>query len=524
VAEVAPQKAGIQTDALGRPAGPSASAFPQYFAALTVVLGITLPCFLLRPLVGYRPIGLIYLCVVVLLALFVGRGPTLAAAAVSALFWDFFFMAPITKLRIANAEDGILLVAYVVVALVLGQLTTRIRLQEQSTRQGEERTRALYLLVGELAGTNNLEELAQVIVKQTGAAFGAQMAVLLPDISQAPGYRAHPASTYDLPGPEQPIVQWVFEHAQAGGKFTANFHEAKALFVPLSAGGRPIGVLGLAFAEDSPPSRQQTDLLAGFAQQIALALERQRLREDSEKGKLLAESERLSKTLLNSMSHEIRTPLAAIQGAIANLLEMNEPEFSPAQQSMVTEIQDASQRLNRLVGKVLDITRLESGRVKPKLTWCDVSDLVHMAVKDTKRELVNHPLAVQVAPGLPLVFADFVLLQEALKNLLSNAGCHTPAGTAVELSARVANGALVLGVADSGPGIDPASLPRLFGKFYRAPTAGTGGTGLGLSLVKGFVEAQGGEVTAENRAGGGAVFTIRLPLRQTRSGAMKSTA
>ena len=143
---------------------------------------------------------------------------------------------------------------------------------------------------------------------------------------------------------------------------------------------------------------------------------------------------------------------------------------------------------------------------------CDVTDLVHVVVKEARRDLARHQLEVQLAPNLPLVQMDFVLMQEALKNLLSNAALHTPPGTLVQISARVRDGALLLTVADRGRGIPPESLPRLFDKFYRAPGACTGGTGLGLSVAKGFVEAQGGRLMAENRPDGGALFTISLPV------------
>jgi two-component system sensor histidine kinase KdpD len=162
---------------------------------------------------------------------------------------------------------------------------------------------------------------------------------------------------------------------------------------------------------------------------------------------------------------------------------------------------------------VLDSSRLESGRVKPRLSPCDVGDLVHVAVKETRKDLARHKLTIALAPGLPLVTADFVLLQEALMNLLSNAAFHTPAGTAVQVSAHADCSDLVLSVIDSGPGLSADSVARVFDKFYRGPSAPTGGTGLGLSLVKGFVEAQGGTVKAANRPEGGAVFSIRLPLR-----------
>jgi two-component system sensor histidine kinase KdpD len=181
---------------------------------------------------------------------------------------------------------------------------------------------------------------------------------------------------------------------------------------------------------------------------------------------------------------------------------------------MVTEIQEAARRLNRMVSNLLDMTRLESGHVKPRLDWCDVADLIHVALKDTEKDLAQHKVRVEIAPGLPLVRTDFVLMQQALANLLLNAAFHTPPGTSVQISATQEGNALVLIVADTGPGLPPDAITRIFDKFYRAPSAPAGGTGLGLSIVKGFVEAQSGQISAENRPGGGALFTIRLPLTE----------
>jgi two-component system sensor histidine kinase KdpD len=182
---------------------------------------------------------------------------------------------------------------------------------------------------------------------------------------------------------------------------------------------------------------------------------------------------------------------------------------------MVGEIQEAARRLNRLVGNLLSMTRLESGHVKAKLDWCDVADLVHVTLKEIEKDLAQHKVTVGIAPGLPLVRMDFVLMQQVLTNLLLNAAVHTPPGTAVRVNAGVEGETLALTVADNGPGLPSDALPLIFDKFYRAPAARAGGTGLGLAIVKGFVEAQGGQVKVENRPGGGAVFTIRLTITKS---------
>jgi two-component system sensor histidine kinase KdpD len=265
-------------------------------------------------------------------------------------------------------------------------------------------------------------------------------------------------------------------------------------------------------------------LLDAFVRQIALVLDRQRLRDAEQQAKLVAESERLSKTLLNSISHEIRTPIAAITSAAGNLSETCGAGAGEFERTMVGEIQEAARRLNRLVGNLLSMTRLGSGHVKANIDWCDVADLVQVTLKDIAKDLAQHNVTCGIAPGLPLVRMDFVLMQQALTNLLLNAAVHTPPGTAVRVNVDVEADALALTVADNGPGLPPDALPLIFDKFYRAPAAPAGGTGLGLAIVKGFVEAQGGQVKAENRPGGGAMFTIRLPLAKAPPEAVEASS
>ena len=486
----------------------------QYFTALGVVTVVGIINAALDSVLGYRTIALNFLLAVVGLALFVGRGPVVAAAALSALVWNFFFLPPRFTFYIQSFDDAMMFGMYFVVALVLGQLIARIRAQEKAERRREERATALYLLTQSLAEARMLDEIVGRMVQQVGEAFKAPIAILLGDAAGKLASQAHPASTFTVSEKEQSVAAWVFQHGQSAGKFTDNLPLSDALYLPLATNSGAVGVMAMRLNQSSPPTIHQRNLLEAFTGQMALALDRQRLQEASEKSKVLAESERLGKTLLNSISHEIRTPIAAITTAVSGLAEAKAatPEF---QRAMVAEIQEATGRLNRLVGNLLDMTRLESGHVKPKVDWCDVSDLIHVTLKATGKELAHHQVAVEIAPELPLVRMDFVLMQQTLANLLLNAAVHTPPGTAVQVSARVEEDALIFTVADRGPGLPPESISRIFDKFYRAPTAPAGGTGLGLSIAKGFVEAQGGQIKAENRPGGGAAFIIRLPLDET---------
>ena len=482
----------------------------QYFASMSVVALVTLVVFPFTPLLGAHTAALILLLTVVALALFVDRGPALAAAAMSAMMWDFFCLAPLYNFRIARLEDVMMFATYFVVASVLGQLTARIRAQENTERGREERATALYLLTRELHDAVATDQLVRTVIQQIGRTFKARVAVLLPDAQNA--LQPHPAGTFAVPKEDQAIVAWAREHGRPAGKSTPEFSTAEALYLPLATVGGPIGVVAVRPGWLFPASVHQRNLLDAFLDQIALAFERHRLNEISERAKLLAESERLSKTLLDSMSHEIRTPIAAIKSAAGTLAELRDGGPPNLESRMIEEIQEATGRLNRVVGNVLEASRLESGMVKARINDCDVAEVVHLAVAETERDLARHAVSVTLAPELPLARMDFVLTQQALMNLLSNAARHTPTGTAVEVAARVEGNDIVVTVADRGPGIDPALVDRIFDRFYRAPKAPTGGTGLGLSLVRGFIEAQGGSVRADLRQGGGMVFAIRLPV------------
>ncbi len=428
--------------------------------------------------------------------------------------WNFLFVPPVFTFRISGATDTMLFFTYFVVALAMGQMAARVRAQQRAERRREERATALYLLTRELANASDFADLLAIVVREVAKAFRAEVALSLPGETPEAPLTAYFASTWTLNEKEQSVALWAFNHRQPAGRGTATLPASEGLHLPLMAGERTVGVLSLRFQDAEPPATQR-DFLDTFVRQIALVLDRQRLREAEQRARLLAESERLSKTLLSSISHEMRTPITAIATAAGSLVERagdGSPDFRRA---MLSEIQEAAGRLNRLVGNLLNMTRLEAGYVKARLDWCDVNDLVQVTLKELEKELARHKVAVEIAAGVPLARLDFALTQQALANLLLNAATHTPPGTAVQLRVTVEDKTLAIAVADTGPGLAPETLDRIFDKFYRAPAAAAGGTGLGLSIVKGFMEAQGGRVEATNRPGQGAVFTLRLPLGES---------
>lgn len=487
------------------------SGWKQYALAIGAVGAIGLFNALLIQFTGPRVPGLVFLLGVVLLALFLGRGPVFLAGALSALAWNFFFLPPRFTLNISSAEDAILFGLYFVVAIVLGQLVARIRTQEQAERLREERAIALYQLTRELAQAGTRDEVVWQLLAEASRVFKSPIAVVLPDSRGK--LAAHPDSSLALTEKELNVAEWAFHHRQAAGRFTDNLPGADALHLPMTTERAVLGVLSVGLPEKTLTLAHR-DLLEAYARQAALVLDRVALRASAEQSKLVAESERLSNALLNSISHELRTPIAAIASATATLAEAKDVS-SDLPRAMVAEIQEASARLNRLVGNLLDVTRLASGHVQTKLDWCDVGDLIQATVRSLKRELAGRPLKIEVADKLPFAKLDFTLMQQALSNLLLNAVVHTPPGTDILVQARQEQAALVLSVADSGPGLSPELLPRVFDKFVRGSQAAAGGSGLGLAIVKGFVEAQGGQITAANRPSGGAMFTIRVPQKES---------
>ncbi len=489
-------------------------SFQGWGLAVGVVAGVTGLNGLLQHQLGYQSLALVYLFSVVALAMFVGRWPTLLAATLTALLWDFLFVPPVFTFRISETTDLMLFLTYFAVALAMGHLAARLRAEQTAERRREERATALYLLTRELANATDFTDLLAIIIREVGKTFRAEVAINLPDEAGTGGLTRYFASSWAMSEKEEGVADWAFRRQQPAGRSTDTLPSAEGLHLPLLVTDRIGGVLSLRFREAAELDSAQRDLLEAFVRQIALVVDRQRLRTTVQEAKLLAESERLSKALLNSISHELRTPIAAITSASSGLGDLGEAENPALRRVLTGEIRTAATRLNRLVGNLLDMTRLESGHMKLRREWCDLADLVSVALRQLEKELARHVITNHLPPGLPLGRIDFVLMEQVLVNLLLNAALHTPPGTRVTISTEVGAKDIALIVADNGPGIAPEALPHLFDKFYRAPGAAAGGSGLGLSIVRGFVDAHGGQVSAQNRPGGGAEFTVRLPLQE----------
>ncbi len=502
----------VPAETAGRPLGLDdldhalRSGAGEYAAAAAIVAGLTLTGLLL-PANYYLAAGLVYLLAVILLSLRVGRGPVLMSGVLSALTWNFLFIPPRFTFRIQKIEDGLLFGTYFVVALVAGQLTARIRAQAIAERRREGRATALFQLTRALAEARTLDEAVGAALRQADTLFEAATALTL--AGDTGELASHFAGTFALDEKERGVVDWVFRNRRPAGRFTDTLPAAAAFHLPLVREDRAVGVLSVAVARPATLTLAQRDLLEAFARQLALSVEREHLREAGAREKLLAESDKLHRVLLDSVSHELRTPLAVITATLENLQDAP-PDLHA---SLVAEGRGAARRLNRLVGNLLDQTRLESGALRPRLDWSDARDLVNAALEGVRDELESNPLEIVVPDDMPPIRVDFALTEQALANLLLNAARHTPDGTPIFVTAGLDRDGrrAFFTVADRGPGFQLAMRERLFKKFERGDAARAGGLGLGLSLVRGFITAQGGEVVVGENPGGGAVFTIYLP-------------
>lgn len=486
-------------------------AWRQYALAFATFVAVSVLNLRLHDWIGHQAIALVYLLSVVLIALVVNRGAIFFGAILTAIGWSFLHAPPRFSFQIEGFYDKMMLATYFVVALTVGQLTTQLRAQRIADQEREARASALYHFTRELAGATNLDGIFCAAIRELASLFNADVALLLPHAQPSPASLLSPytASTWSPSEPERRVA--ALAQRRTTGRGTDISPEATGTFASLWAGEEFVGALAIRWKPQTLPTSERLGLFADFAGQLSLALERQRLREVELNIKLLAESERLGRALLNSISHELRTPIAAITGAASGL--RTDGTLSPANQNLAAEIMSASERLNRLVQSLLSAARLQSGQLRPKLEWCDVSDLVQVSLSGVEGVIAGHPVTTRLPDGLPLAKVDFVLMEQVLANLLLNVAAHTPPSTPIEITARAEPDWLILEVADQGPGLPAEELERLFDLFHRAPNARPGGTGLGLAIVKGFVEAQGGRVRAENRPAGGAVFIVRLPAK-----------
>jgi two-component system, OmpR family, sensor histidine kinase KdpD len=481
----------------------------QYLITPALIILSSFACYLIKDYVGYQVVSFILLFLVSILALFYGTGPILLAATLSAIIWDYFFIPPQFTLHIEKAEDMLMLIMFFFIALLNGILTSRVRHQEKKIRIREERTHALYQLTRELTMTSGIDEVTKTARKYIQKYFNLDCAIFLKNDLNQFDNQVQNETEIKFSENELSIAAWVFRHSTKAGKHTDTLPSTDYTFYPLTGNNDNMGVIAVKHTNVFTQGEDQ--FWEAFLSQISGRFEREFLRNAAKKAYILNESDKLYKTLFNSISHELRIPVATIIGASDTLLSQGFPEETKLK--LYAEINTASVRLNRLIENLLNMSRLESGRITLRPDWCDVHDLAHRVSETLKQELQPFKLSTVIPSDMPLVKLDFGLIEQVLHNLILNATQHAPAGSRIRLKFFYDNGSLTVQVMDRGKGFPASELSSVFNKFYRGKDSKAGGTGLGLSIVKGFVEAHQGTVIAGNRQNGGAIFTIKIPVK-----------
>lgn len=490
--------------------------FLAYVQAVLIVCVATLAGALVHAVVSLNPANLVmfYLLGVMIIALRFGYGPSVVAAVASVIAFNFFFVPPQYTFQVSDAQYLLTFLGLFSVGMVIASLTSRTRSQTEAARRRERETRQLYSLSRELSATVEQDVIVNHIVNHVQQTFQCETALYLP-VADKLSSVAH-SHGFQIDRDELEIAGWAYTHGQPAGRGTKTMSRALGHYVPLASAQRIIGVLALYMENDL--SVEQQRLLDAFATQSALAIEAVQLGEEAQQAHLLREKEKLQSAVLNSISHDLRTPLVSITGTLSSLLDHDAHLDERSQSELLVGAYAEAERLNRLVGNLLDMSRLEAGSTKLKRDLYDLSEVIGVARSQLREQLISRQIIINFPDDLPMISVDLTLFAQVFVNLLDNAIKYSDPHNPIEICAYQDSKNIQITIADRGIGIPTNELPHIFDKFYRASTAhGQGGSGLGLTICQGVIEAHGGHIAVQNREGGGTCFQITLPLQPEKS-------
>ncbi|MDR3516103.1 MAG: sensor histidine kinase KdpD [Azospirillaceae bacterium] len=495
------------------------AANPIGYIAATLFVALALGAGeLIQIVANVSNVALAFLMSVLGSAVLYGLGPSFYAALLSVVAYNFFFLPPLYTFTIADPANVIALCFFLVAAVLTSQLATIAQFQIEAAKRRTRITAELYGFARKLAGIGKLDDLLWATAHQFAVMLQVRVVILMPPVHRADAplrvCAGYPPED-QLDDGDLAAAQWAWNHNRAAGRGADTLPGARRLFMPMRTERGPLAVIGIDADVNGPiltPDGRR--LFDALSDQAAIAIERVALAEDLDEVRIMAETEKLRSALLTSISHDLRTPLASIIGAATGLVANGDNYASPIRAELASTVLTEAERLNRFIGNLLDMTRLESGAIHAKREAFDVEDVVGTALERCRQILAGHKVKVAIPRNLPLVVGDFLLIEQILVNLLDNAGKYAPAGTTIRVEAVANNGSVSIAVADEGPGIPAEATDLIFNKFYRvtARDRQVAGTGLGLAVCRGFAEAMGGTVIAANRHDRlGALLTLTLP-------------
>jgi two-component system sensor histidine kinase KdpD len=484
------------------------------FALLAVAIALGIGE-VIQLLIGIENVDLVFLTAVVAVAVRYGLWPSLLASVVSSLCYNFFFLPPIYTFTISDPVNVAAFGFFILVAIIVSHFAARGRTQAVVAHGRVRTVESLYAFSRKLAGVGTLDDVLWATAYQTALMLGVHVVLLLPEDGTITVKAGYPPED-QLDDADLAAARWVWDNDRPAGRGSDTLPGAKRLFLPMRTGRGLIGIVGIDSDKNGPlltPDRRR--LLDALIDQSALAIERVGLVEDVERAKRTIETDRLRSALLTSISHDLKTPLASVLGAASTLRDLSGKLSDGEKADLIGTIIDESERLNRFIANLLDMTKLESGAIVPNTARHDLGEIIGSALRRASKILARHQVELELAADLPMLDLDAVLFEQVVFNVLDNAAKYSPEGTTVRIQSWRDRDAVCLQVADEGDGIPPAELEQIFDKFYRVEKGDRvrAGTGLGLAISRGFVEAMQGTVTAANRADrSGAVFVIRLPI------------
>ena len=485
----------------------------NYLLGLGLVALITVFGQLGHEILTATTLVMIYLLGVVLAALFWGFGPSILVSALSFLAFGssiiFSFHSAL------NGENILALMVLLFVGVIISYMASQNRQHAEAARSRERETAALYTLSKDLTVSNDLDSYVQAIISRTKETFGCDAAIFLPDPQNKELLKVYAKSAnISVDEKEAATALWSFQHQKTVGHGTDTLTNARALYFPLITARQTVGVVGLwATSPESQLTIEQKKLLGAYIDLEALAIEGILMSDEAANARILRGTEALQTALLNSISHDLRTPLVRLFEALRSLREGGTTLDDAARKSLIQTASEETETLNHMITNLIDISRIDAGAVRLSRDPAKVQDMLAVALEQLREEAESRQVIIDIPPDLPTLYVDFGLIVQALVNILDNAFKYSPQHTPVKISAREVRQEIEITVADRGIGISPQDLPRVFDKFYRVHLPShVLGTGLGLSISKGFVEAHGGRIMAENRQGGGTIITVILPI------------
>jgi two-component system, OmpR family, sensor histidine kinase KdpD len=503
-------KSSVQTAARPEPFDPR----PYLMALAFVAIGLG-AAKLIQPIFGIENVDLVFLTAVVSVAVRFGLWPSLFASVAASLCYNFFFLPPVYTFTITDPTNVAAFFFFMLIAILVSNVAARVRTQAVTATGRIRTTESLYAFSRKLAGTATLDDVLWATAYQIALMLKVRVVLLLPEDEVLTVKAGYPPED-QLDKADLAAANWAWANDRTAGRGSDTLPGAKRLFLPMRTGRGLIGVIGIDDDRTGPlltPDARR--LLDALVDQGALAIERVLLVEDMDQVKRTVESDRLRSALLTSISHDLKTPLASVLGAASTMRDLGSGLSESEKRDLLATVIDESERLNRFIANLLDMTKLESGAVVPNTMRQDIGEIVGSVLRRASKILAHHKVSLDLAADMPMLELDAVLFEQVLFNLLDNAAKYAATGTTISIRSQRDKKSMTLQVIDEGDGIPETELESVFDKFYRAQKGDhvRPGTGLGLAISRGFVEAMRGTISATNRTDhSGAVLTIRLPI------------